>query len=95
MRRVEAPTLEEAYEKASQMLECSISELQSEVMQHPSKGLFGLLKKNAIIVAACNKISPKHEEKKETMDLPSVEESVASEIIATVKEEELRKKACR
>ncbi len=29
MRKVEAPTLEEAYQKASQMLECSISELQS------------------------------------------------------------------
>ena len=87
MKRVEAPTLEEAYEKASQMLDCSISELQSEVIQHPSKGLFGLLKKNAIIVATCNRPVSKYEEKKETEDLPTMEESVASEIIATVKEE--------
>ena len=54
MRKVEASTLEEAYEKASQMLECSISELQSEVMQYPSKGILGFFKKNAIIIATCN-----------------------------------------
>ena len=89
MKKVEAATLEEAFEKASEMLNCSVSQLQSEVIQHPSKGLFGLLKKNAIIVAACT--TPKKEKKskvepKET--LPSAEESVASEIIATVKEEQ-------
>ncbi len=95
MKRVEAPTLEEAYQKASQMLECSVSELQSEVIQHPSKGLFGLLKKNAIIVATCKKAEPKkiksNAEPKETSYVPSPEESVASEIIATVKEEEIIK----
>ncbi len=91
MRKIEAPTLEEAYQKASQMLECSISELQSEVMQHPSKGIFGFLKKNAIIVATCKKSASKNEKtevKEETLDVPTTEESVASEIIATVKEEQ-------
>ena len=88
MRKVEAPTLEEAYEKASQMLECSISELQSEVMQHPSKGIFGFLRKNAIIVATCKKSVSKNEVKEKVQDLPTPEESVASEIIATVKEEQ-------
>lgn len=91
MRKVEAATLEEAYQKASQMLECSISELQSEVMQHPSKGIFGFLRKNAIIVATCKKSASKnvkHEMKKETLHVPTTEESVASEIIATVKEEQ-------
>ena len=91
MRKIEAPTLEEAYQKASQMLECSISELQSEVMQHPSKGIFGFLKKNAIIVAACKKSASKNtknEVKEESLYVPSTEESVASEIIETVKEEE-------
>ncbi len=91
MKKVEAPTLEEAYQKASQMLGCSVSELQSEVMQHPSKGIFGLLKKNAIIVATCKKYASKHaknEVEKEALDVPTVEESVASEIIATVKEEQ-------
>ena len=91
MRKIEAPTLEEAYQKASQMLECSISELQSEVMQHPSKGIFGFLKKNAIIVATCKKSASKNEKnevKEEALDVPTTEESVASEIIATVKEEQ-------
>ena len=60
MQKVEAPTLEEAYEKASELLECSISELQSEVVQHPSNGIFGLLKKNAIIVATCKNPVPKN-----------------------------------
>ena len=91
MRKIEAPTLEEAYQKASQMLECSISELQSEVMQHPSKGIFGFLKKNAIIVATCKKSASKNEKtevKEEALDVPTTEENVASEIIATVKEEQ-------
>ena len=92
MRKVEAPTLEEAYQKASQMLECSISELQSEVVQYPSKGILGFLKKNAIIVATCKKSVPNKSEsevkKEESLYVPSTEESVAAEIIATVKEEE-------
>lgn len=91
MRKVEAPTLEEAYQKASQLLECSISELQSEVAQHPSKGILGLFKKNAIIVAACKHPVEKEAEpeaaQEEVFTAPSAEESVATEILATVKEE--------
>ncbi|HEY9190244.1 MAG TPA: Jag N-terminal domain-containing protein [Sulfurovum sp.] len=91
MRKVEAPTLEEAYQKASQLLECSISELQSEVVQHPSKGILGFFKKNAIIVAACKPPVQKEAEpeasQEETLAAPSAEESVAAEILATVKEE--------
>ena len=82
MKKVEAPTLEEAYQKAAQVLECSISELQCEVVQHPSKGIFGLLKKSAIIVATCKVSSPLKRE-----ELVSEEESVASEILETVKYE--------
>ena len=96
MKKIEAATLEEAYEKASQMLDCSVSELQSEVIQHPSKGLFGLLKKNAIIVATCKKTVSKktksNTEPPKTPHVPSIEESVASEIIATVKDTELDSK---
>jgi len=79
MKKVEAPTLEEAYAKASEVLECSISELQYEVVQHPSKGILGFMKKSAIIVATCNKnVSPQTS--------PTTEESVASQILETVKE---------
>jgi len=54
MIRIEAPTLEEAYEKASIDLECSVSKLKFEVIQHPSKGLLGFMKKSAIIVVVCD-----------------------------------------
>ena len=88
MTKVEAPTLEEAYKKASLALECSISELQCEVVQHPAKGILGFLKKNAIIVATCKVTLPKDKHKNiESTTVPSKEESVASEIMATVKEE--------
>jgi spoIIIJ-associated protein len=89
MTKVEAPTLEEAYKKASEALECSISELQCEVVQHPSKGILGFLKKNAIIVATCKVTAGKAKvsNRKEKTTVESPEESVASEIIATVKEE--------
>ncbi len=100
MKKVEAPTLEEAYEKAATQLACSITDLEYEVVQYPSKGILGFLKKKAIIVATC-KSSAKQEEKAEVKvkskkenivpenitPLITEEESVASEIIATVKEE--------
>ncbi|RRS31428.1 MAG: hypothetical protein P794_04000 [Epsilonproteobacteria bacterium (ex Lamellibrachia satsuma)] len=88
MKRVEAPTLEEAYEKAATQLACSITDLEYEVVQYPSKGILGFLKKKAIIVATCKKRTK--EEVKEKNDLPpsiSEEESIATEIISAVKDE--------
>jgi len=94
MKKVEAPTLEEAYAKASQELECSISELQCEVVQHPSKGLLGLFKKTAIIIAVqknatSQKIAPTEivEKNEVIISEPSEEERVASAILETVKED--------
>ena len=92
MTKVEAPTLEEAYKKASLALECSISELQCEVVQHPRKGILGFLKKNAIIVATSKNSKTKGNtaetvSQKKTKYVHSTEVSVADEIIATVKEE--------
>ena len=87
MKKVEAPTLEEAYQKASQVLECSISELQCEVVQHPAKGLLGLFKKTAIIIAVRNTVSVQELQEEESTPIISEEESVASEIMATVKED--------
>ncbi len=51
--KIEAATLEEAYTKASEELECSITELDIKVLQYPSKGLLGIGKKNAIILVRC------------------------------------------
>jgi len=88
MKRVEADTLEEAYQKAATQLACSITDIQYEVIQHPSKGLFGFLKKPAVIVAV-RKISldvaPAEEQQS---DAPTEEESVASEILSLVQEKQ-------
>ena len=90
IQKVEAPTLEEAYAKAATLFECSISELHYEVVQYPSKGILGFLKKKAIIVASLknnkSKVTSKEKISKD-IPLPTTEESVADEIIATVKEE--------
>ena len=91
MKKVEADTLEEAYQEAATQLACSITDIEYEVIQHPSKGILGFLKKKAIIVASCKRSAVSTEnvtkEVPKTEDLPSQEESVASEIIAVVKEE--------
>ena len=52
MKKIEAPTLELAYAQASAQLNCSVTQLQVEIIQFPSNGFFGLFKKSAIIVAA-------------------------------------------
>lgn len=93
MTKVEAPTLEEAYQKAALALECSISELQTEVVQHPTKGILGFLKKHAIIVATRKAVTPvKKIPDAETFASETKEESVANEIIATVQEESISQK---
>jgi len=46
---ISAPTLDEAYKKASSELNCSIVELDIEVIQHPTSGFLGMFKKEAII----------------------------------------------
>ena len=99
MKKVEADTLEEAYQAAATQLACSITELQYEVIQHPSKGIFGFLKKKAIIVATCQRpavqetstapetVVEKTVEIETVETLLSPEATVASEILAVVKEE--------
>ena len=87
MKKVEADTLEEAYQKAATELVCSITDLEYEVIQHPSKGILGFLKKKAIIVATCKASIISKETKEKTVQLPSEEESVASEIMAVVKDD--------
>jgi len=51
MVKIEAETLESAYSQAAEKLSCSITQLNIEVIQTPKNGLFGLFKKQAIIVA--------------------------------------------
>lgn len=87
MKRVEAPTLEEAYEEAATQLACSITDLEYEVIQYPSKGILGFLKKKAVIIAICKRKAEEEVKKAYTVPPVSEEESVASEIISAVKEE--------
>jgi len=51
MIKIEAITLDKAYEDAATTLQCSVTELAIEVVQHPKAGVLGFFKKNAIIVA--------------------------------------------
>ena len=49
--KIEANTLQEAFQKAAEQLNCSVTELDIKVLQHPSSGIFGFFKKTAIIEA--------------------------------------------
>ena len=51
MIKIEAITLDKAYEDAASTLKCSVTELKVEVVQSPKKGFMGMFKKTAIIVA--------------------------------------------
>ena len=51
MIKIEANTLEQAYQDAAASLKCSVTELVTEVVQLPKPGYLGLFKKTAIIVA--------------------------------------------
>ena len=51
MINVEAKTLDEAYSKAAELLNCSVTQLDTKIVQYPSGGFLGLFKKNAVIQA--------------------------------------------
>ncbi|OQX60508.1 MAG: hypothetical protein B5M52_00030 [Helicobacteraceae bacterium 4484_230] len=79
MIKIEAKSLEDAYLKAAKELSCSVSELNVVVIQQPSKKLFGLLAKPAIVVAECKTAlsaeSMPEEVKEESA--PEAEESIS------------------
>ena len=56
MVKIEAESLESAYSLAAGKLSCSITQLNIEVIQAPSKGILGLFRKRAIIVATCKQV---------------------------------------
>ncbi len=55
MIKIEAVTLEGAFQDAATALNCSVTQLAVEVVQIPSSGFLGLFKKKAIIVATLKK----------------------------------------
>ncbi len=58
MIKIEASTLEDAYASAAAKLTCSVTQLQVEIVQYPSKGFLGMFQKSAIIVARCSSTDP-------------------------------------
>ena len=62
--KIEANTLQEAFQKAAEQLNCSVTELDIKVLQHPNGGIFGFFKKTAIIEANLeNQPKPQHKPK--------------------------------
>ncbi len=51
MKKIEAQTLEAAYEEAARHFDCSVTELDIVVVQQPKKGFLGFLSQKAVIVA--------------------------------------------
>lgn len=49
--RIEADNLQDAFAQASKELGCSVTQLDIEIIQHPSSGVLGFFKKSAIIEA--------------------------------------------
>jgi len=94
MKKVEADTLEEAYLMAATQLACSVTNIQYEVIQYPSEGIFGFLKKKAIIVAVRKKIETEekvsNKNKEDILNISNIEEKVASEILSVVKDENIQ-----
>ena len=70
MLQVESKTLESAYSEAAVQLECSVTELEVKIVQHPSRGFLGLFAKQAIIVVI----------RKETQEPEAVSKAVAAKI---------------
>ena len=79
MKKIEAPSLELAYAKAAAEFGCSVTMLQVEIVQFPSKGILGLFKKSAIIVANLPVASAPTVEKKPSV--PVISEEVHEEEI--------------
>lgn len=79
MIKIVAPTLEEAYKKASQAYDCSIVDLEIDVVQAPSRGIFGLFKKDAVINVRHKKEST-GPQKSTTSQESSAEDAVIAEI---------------
>lgn len=85
MKKIEAPSLELAYAKAAAEFGCSVTVLQVEIIQFPSKGVLGLFKKPAIIVAHL----PAQEAKVEKKAVKAEATAVVEKVIEEIHEEEV------
>jgi len=92
MKKFEALTLEEAYAEAAKAFSCSITELEIQIIQNPSKGFLGIGRKPAIIVAQCSKKvevkSVKKDEPKEKAPKQEEKSEVNTNVIEKIKEKQ-------
>ena len=89
MKRIEADSLEEAYKNAAKELNCSVTEIDYEIVQYPTTGMMGLFKKQAIIIAV-KKTTAKSRPKVETQqdEVLVTEPSVVEDKQTSIKEDE-------
>ena len=66
--RIEAKNLGDAYKKAIDELNCSVTELDIKVVQYPSSGFLGFFKKNAIIEVTRENCEKSHKTKRDTSE---------------------------
>jgi len=89
MKKIEANTLEQAYEDAAKHFECSVTELNIEVVQRPTNGFLGMFKKSAIIVAIKTVVVQTQEKEKEQKQEKEKEvQKEEAKVEKIVKEEE-------
>jgi spoIIIJ-associated protein len=65
-KEFEGKTLEEVYEKASESFNCSVNDLNIDIVQAPSSGFFGFFAKKAIIKAKLRIQTKKYNKHKST-----------------------------
>ena len=88
MIKIEALTLDKAYEDAATTLQCSVTELAIEVVQHPKAGILGLFKKNAIIVATVDStmVTANKRKKPKAKDKPKEKIEKVKEVVKAKEE---------
>lgn len=85
MTKVTANTLQEALSKAALELGCSVTELDYEVVQYESKGVLGIGKKDAIIIANLKNSSAKPDNTQKHQEA-SYQQSQTSQSNQTIQE---------
>lgn len=96
MKKFEAKCLEEVYELAAADFKCSITELEIDVIQQPSKGFLGFGKKTAIIEVCFKDNCKKYENKSTTQTFRKKDvqiDDVSKRINDSNKSDELAKKS--
>jgi spoIIIJ-associated protein len=85
----EAITLEEAYKMASDKLQCSIADIKFDIIQQPSKGVFGFFSKKAIVKV----VKYRHKKYKQEHKKPRIKiQDVSNEIEKLHQDTELNNK---